>query len=95
MEKTLHTDIYIYIYKSRTVCTTKTFMSGGKTHRRVSDVNVMMEVVMNIRPASDDEAVNSLVEEKPGCSCQGPRRTLLFRVKTAQSNASLPIKTLK
>lgn len=75
---------------------TKTRLNGGKTHRRVSGVDVMIQVMRNIRTAAAaDETVNDVVDEKPGCSCQGPGRTLLFGVKTAESNTSHPIQTLK
>lgn len=40
---------------------TETFINRFRTHRRVSAVNAVIQMLMHIRPAVDDEAVNCLV----------------------------------
>lgn len=64
-----------------------------KTHRRLTDVSVMIQMLLNIRPAVAG-VTKYLVEETPGCSCQVQSRTLLLWCQV-WLNQTLPVKALQ
>lgn len=64
-----------------------------KTHRRLTDVNVTIQMWLNIRPAVAG-VTKYLVEETPGCSCQVQSRTLLLWCQVSL-NQTLPVKALQ
>lgn len=65
-----------------------------KTHRRLTDVNVTIQMWLNIRPAVAGVTKSYLVEETPGCSCQVQSRTLPLRCQDSL-NQILPVKALQ